>query len=344
MDKKNPKDIIDSVEHLTNIAKASIEVNDLLQEFKNLPKTNLKDIENLKNRAISHLNLSVKQYEAGLLSEQEFMFFQFYSINCLLHESSWTNGNYSEELEPLSEKMRSIEKANGLKSDEYWKIDDAPPEYQELNRQYEEILDSKLEGLVIEFAHDKVEKLFMEDRKQFEALSELGRKSIFIDDDIKRLGELVQIYEKEAEINENGRAFLSASIMLAAAMEARLIVQCSENRDEVRKILTTMGLTKKKLKSKNPLDWDLDILIDVCSSAGWLRNFETKDFLINTKNFSHSLRSTRNLVHPGVHVKKRASLEIGEQQFKNIKMAYNIVVQQFNFPNSEDQNFNASEG
>lgn len=154
--------------------------------------------------------------------------------------------------------MRSIEKEYGLKSDEYWEKGDAPPEYQDLDRQYEEILNSKLEALIIEFANDKVAKLFMEDWRQFEALVELGRKSIFIKDDIERLGELLQIYEKEAEINEQGRAYLSASIILAAAMEARLVIQCLENREEVLKILMQMGLSNKKTKIKEPTGLEIN--------------------------------------------------------------------------------------
>jgi len=113
--------------------------------------------------------------------------------------------------------------------------------------------------------------------------------------------------------------------MLAAAMEARLIVQCIQNREAVRETLLKMGLSNKNLKSKNPLNWSLDILIDVCSNAGWLPDIETHDFVFHSENIGHTLRNTRNLVHAGKHIKRKAPLALGEEQFKDTKAAYALV-------------------
>ena len=162
-------------------------------------------------------------------------------------------------------------------------------------------------------------------KAKLEALSEVGRKSVFIKDELTRLYELAGIYENESEINAKGGAYFSASVMIAAAIEARLIIHCAQNREEVRKTLLKMGLSNKKLNSKNPLNWKLNTLIEVCGNAGWLPNFETERFVFNTMNIAHTLRNTRNLVHPGRHVKRKASLTLGKEQFQYIKSAHKLL-------------------
>ena len=334
MKKDIQEEILTSIEHFTERAKASIKVEALVKEIKGVEKLNFDDTENVENRAKSYIDLTEKQYQAGLLSEEEYIFYQYYAIVSLIHETRWLNGFYSGELEPISKKMRAIEKAYSLASDEYWAKGDAPPEYQALDKEYEEVLNSKKEAKFLEFASNKVADLFVKDRSELESLSELGRRSIFVKDNIQRLKNIAIIYENESAINETGKAFFSASIMLAAAMEARLIVQCIEHREQVRETLLKMGLSNKKLKSKNPLDWNLNTLIEVCSNAGWLPNIETQDFVFISKNIGHTLRKTRNLVHPGMHVKRKAPLALGKEQFKDIKAAHKLLSKLLNWPNN----------
>jgi hypothetical protein len=333
MNEEIPEGIIDSIKHFTQRAKASIEVDKIIDEIRTLEKLDFDDVENVENRAKSYIELAERKYQAGLLSEQEYIFHQYHAIVALIHETRWMKGYYSKELNPISEKMRAIEKSYGLASDEYWAKGDAPQEYQLLDQEYENVLESKLEAEFIEFASKEVSELFIKDKSKLEALSDIGRRSIFVKDDVKRLNELAAIYESESKINEEGKAFFSASIMLAAAMEARLIVQCIENREEVRSVLLRMGLSNKKLKSKNPLDWKLNTLIEVCENTGWLPDLETDDFVFLSKMIGHTLRNTRNLVHPGMHVKRKAPLALGEEQFKDTKAAYTLVSKLLNWPN-----------
>ncbi|MCP4460819.1 MAG: hypothetical protein GY816_22770 [Cytophagales bacterium] len=114
-------------------------------------------------------------------------------------------------------------------------------------------------------------------------------------------------------------------------------VSSYKNRKVVRDTLLKMGLSNKKLKSKNPLDWKLYTLIEVCSNAGWLPDLETHDFVFSPKNISHTLRNTRNLVHPGMHVKRNAPLALGEEQFKDTKSAYALVSRRLSWPNNQIQ-------
>ncbi|MCP4491944.1 MAG: hypothetical protein GY820_32265 [Gammaproteobacteria bacterium] len=230
MNKDIPEAIVESIKHFSERAKASVEVEKIVDEIRALEKLDFDNIENVENRAKTYIEMAEKQYQAGLLSEQEYTFHQYHAIVSLIHETRLMNGSYAVELDPISKKMRATEKAHGLSSDQYWAKGDAPKEYQALDQEYEQVLETKLESEFIEFASKKVSDLFITDRSKLEALSEIGRRSIFINDEINRLNELANIYELESKINEEGKVYFSASIMLAAAMEARLIIQCIKNR------------------------------------------------------------------------------------------------------------------
>lgn len=325
MNNEIPKEIVESIKHFNARAEGSIRVDTLSDEIRKLKKLDFDDLSNVELRAKSHIELTEAKYRAGLISEQQYIFDQYYAVVNLIHETRWLNGYYSDDLEPINQKMREIEKIYGLKPDEYWAKGDAPEEYQALKEEYEKVLEVKLESEFLEFATDDVSKLFLVDRDHLETFREIGRKSIYIKDEVKRLSELANIYEDESEINVKGKAFFSASIMLAAAIEARLIIHCLIHKDEVTQTLLKMGLSSKKLKSKNPLDWNLNTLIEVCGNAGWLPNFETEKFIFNTINIGHTLRNTRNLVHPGLHVKRNAALALGEEQFKDIMASHKLL-------------------
>ncbi len=333
MDNSVPDAIIESIRHFDKRAKASVKHDALIEELKKLEKLDFDDLKNVEIRAKSYIELAQLKYQAGLISEQEYIFHQYHSIVSLIHETRWMQGNYSVQLDPISNKMRDIEKKYGLADDEYWKRGDAPPEYQVLDEEYNAVLDSRLRSEFLEFASDDVAEMFSGNRDKLDSLSEIGRKSIFVKDEVGRLNELVALYESEAEVNEIGSAFYSASIMLAAAMESRLIIQSIENRDAVRETLLKMGLSNKKLKSKNPLDWKLNTLLEVCAVSGWLPNIETDDFVFNSKNIGHTLRNTRNLVHPGMHIKRNAALTVGREQYKDMKAAYSLVSELLKSPN-----------
>lgn len=325
MDKNIPDVIIESIRHFHKRAKAAIEHDVLIEELEKLEKIDFDDLKNIETKAKSYIELAQLKYKAGLVSEQEYIFHQYHSVVSLVHETRWLQGVYSDQLDPISKKMRAVEKSYGLTDDEYWKRGDAPPEYQVLDEEYNAILDSKLRSEFLEFASEDVAEMFSDNRDKHDSLSEVGRKSIFVNDEVERLSVLASLYESEAEADEAASSFYSASIMLAAAMESRLIIQCIENRNEVRETLLKMGLSNSKLKSKNPLDWKLNTLLEVCAVSGWLPNVETDDFVFSSKNIGHTLRNTRNLVHPGMHVKRKSALAVGREQYKDMKAAHSLV-------------------
>ena len=328
------EDIAETLNHFSERVKTSHEARELAEKFRLSRGLDFNDLDSVKRRAQSLIVLTEKRYQAGLLSEQERMSYIYYAVADLIHETKWMNGYYSSDLDPISQKMRAIEKLHGLSNYQYWKKGDAPSEYQLLDKEYEKILDLKLEAEFIEFAPRELSDLFISDKEAFETLSEIGRRSIFLKDDIDRLSELSSIYEAEANKCEGVAAYFSASITLAAAMEARLLVQCLENRETVADVFLRMKRDGEvRGKSANPLDWSLQTLIEVCARSGWLPNVEARDFVLLSQNIAHVVRNARNLVHPGQHVKRRASLSLGREQFKDIKAAYGLVQNLLRAPN-----------
>lgn len=326
MNEKNiPQDLSDSLNHIVRRLNAKRDLDDFLEANDIPEEIDFNNLEELKKRAVFYVKLSEHSHSAGLSSQADFLFHQYHAIETLIHEPRWMAGFYSDELSPIEKKMKSIEMEHGLKDEEYWRKGDAPAEYQNLEREYSDVLDANLENLVKEYASEKTLTMYLSDKVKFEAEVELGRKSIFHKSEVQRLTELVQIYEQESEICSNVGVYFSAAILLATALEATLIILCLENRLIVRDTLGRMGLTGRKVKSKNPVDWRLDRLIEVCDNAKLLHNLEIQELVFSSKDIGHALRQSRNLVHPGRYIKSNASLSFGAEQFKDIKVAYILI-------------------
>src|SRR5690242_19112330 len=120
MNNKIPAEIVKSIKHFNARAEVTIRVDTISDEIRKLNKLDLDDLNNVELRAKSYIALAEAKYQAGLISEQEYIFTQYYAVVNLIHETRWLNGYYSDDLEPINIKLRKIEKNYGLKPDEYW--------------------------------------------------------------------------------------------------------------------------------------------------------------------------------------------------------------------------------
>jgi hypothetical protein len=85
-------------------------------------------------------------------------------------------------------------------------------------------------------------------------------------------------------------AHLSAVIMMGSIIEGVLLHKAEHNMKAVNR---AKAAPKEKTGAVKPIqDWSLSSLIDVAHEAGWLQG--------DVKRFSHSLRESRNIVHPYV--------------------------------------------
>jgi hypothetical protein len=144
--------------------------------------------------------------KAGNMSYGEYIFSAGHCA-IYLHQSRMLSGHYEAELKPITDKMRAIEAAHGLKEDHYWLVDDAPSEYRVLSRQYDLVLDQHIEHVMREIGLDDVADLFRDDRRAFDAAFEQGRCAFFHRDNIRNaVAGLVLQYSNEARLAEESKA------------------------------------------------------------------------------------------------------------------------------------------
>ncbi|MCD8455263.1 MULTISPECIES: hypothetical protein [Tenacibaculum] len=318
---------LDILDNFIIEAEKSIETEKLAKEFKKIGKIDFKNFYNVEKRAKLFLKISESLYLSSKISINEFFYYQNHAIEGLMFESKVSEGHYKSELQPIEDEIEKVKEKHNLKPDEYWLIDEVPPEYQTLNEQYEKVLDNKIEDLFREFASAKPLASFLNEKEIFEKIVEIGRKSVFVKDETDRLTELNIIYKKEADLSESAKAFLSASILLGSIIETKMIIKCLENPDKVKAVVREIKSNKGKIniKSNKPTDWNLNALIEVSKKCNWLPNIETEKFVFSTENICHFIRNIRNLVHPGNHIKKASSLTLSENNFKKIKNSYELI-------------------
>ncbi|MFK5891368.1 MAG: hypothetical protein QM486_11630 [Flavobacteriaceae bacterium] len=313
------KELLDIIAIFISKAESSDKTKQLAINLKNTGS------DNTENKAILFLKISELLYNSSEFSREEYYFYQWFSIECLIFESRVINNFYDSELKPITKKMNLIEKKYGLETDEYWTKDEYPLEYQKLNDDYERVLNTNTELLYKEYASKEIYDQYINNNIEFNKIAEKGRISKHIKDEIERLIELSNVYQKEAEISERNGAFLASTILLGSAIETKMIIKCLRNTNEIKTTIRKMGIPNKQIKSKNPLDWTLNTLIKVCDKCEWLPNIESEKYTFSTNDISHFLRLTRNLVHPGIIIKKEKKLALDSQKFSKIKESYKLI-------------------
>lgn len=326
-----------AISHFQRRAEKALALEKLLAETDFPEKLDLNDLPALERRARLYISIAQARYDASEISEHELLFHKCFAIENQVHESRWSNGVYEASLNPISEKMKAVEKAHGLADDEFWLKSDAPEDYRILSAEYDKEMENKLLETFVEFGADDLKNLYLGNREEFDRLHHIGGKSIFLKGDKARLQFLASSYEDEAERAEQAGAFLAASVMLGSAIETRLIVSCLDNEQKIKETLDKLQLTSKELKSKNPVTWSLDTLIKVCSTAGWVPDYKVGGFTFSGSKMAEFLRSTRNQVHPKVKLKKSKGLVMGLEQFKDIRSAHSLLSSSLNWPNKQKQ-------
>ena len=324
MKKEIPKEVREAIQHFQERAEKSLALEELLKTKPFPTKVDFGDLPALEDRAKLFIEIARARFDAGEISEHELTFHRCYAIEVQVHEARWTNGVYDDVLGPISEKMKAVEKKHGLADDEYWPVSDAPEEYLELSREYDKAMESKLLEAFCEFGAEDLKEIYINDPEKFHMLHDAGRVAVFQHDEKAKLLSIAIHYENEARASEEAGAYSAASVMLGSAIETRLILTCLENESQVRTTLAKLGLTNSVLKSKNPITWSLENLINVCVSAGWIPNYETEKFVFSGEAIIKFLKSSRNQVHPKRKLKDRGVV-IGNEQFKDIKYAHQLL-------------------
>ncbi len=122
-----------------------------------------------------------------------------------------------------------------------------------------------------------------------------------------RLIEVTTFYVAEARRCTKSRAYLAASIMEAAALEAALQAMCCIYPGDVKR--TAVYRHKHFRGSRNKaLEFSLNELINIAAEIGWFPSTTIKygTRKTNLAELAHQSRLIRNLVHPGVWARERS--------------------------------------
>jgi len=107
-----------------------------------------------------------------------------------------------------------------------------------------------------------------------------------------RLAEILAGRWNDAQRCVDAGVHLSAIIMMGSVLEGVLLSKAESSPATVYKAVAAPK-DKSTGKPRALHDWPLSSLIDVAHEVGWLQG--------DVKRFSHSLRESRNIVHPYFH-------------------------------------------
>ena len=131
---EHTKELRQALEHSDRRAAGSIALQEALADLQRLPRRDRSNKSNREARARAQVSLAHAMYAAGRVTRAEYFYILTMPLISLVHESRWTEGEYDEDLKPISDRMKQIETAHGLAKEEFWPPGVGPPEYQALNR------------------------------------------------------------------------------------------------------------------------------------------------------------------------------------------------------------------
>lgn len=269
----------------------------------------------------SKVNFSHAMYIARKISFQELVFLVSHEVDAFHWEM--IRLKKFPELEEISAQMFAIERAHGLREDQYWTIRDAPIEYQKLTKQWNLAEDQRLFEILNQFGAKEVASVFRDEREKFRALQERGRRSFFHKEEkIESLIDVVKRYENEAQVAATAGAYTAAIMLLGAALEGLLLLRCLRSKRKALKIVK--GLPKQIRPKQLEIfeKWTLDVLIRTCLEAGWLPPMETPEIRIHPAGLAQRLREIRNYIHPGKISVEKPWVEIEKRDFQDVEAIY----------------------
>ncbi len=74
----------------------------------------------------------------------------------------------------ISSEMQRIERAHGLTEDEYWTLDEAPPDWRALSEEWDRRDDAIQIATLRALGHDDIADLLAKDRREFEGAGAVG--------------------------------------------------------------------------------------------------------------------------------------------------------------------------
>jgi hypothetical protein len=320
----NDKRIEAAFEALEERAIATAALPEVVQEMRR-ERLN-KDQERWKDAGVAtrRVQSAIAMYRARRVSFSEYAFLVASAAEGVC-DGRISAGSYSD-IEQVSEEMRAIEVAHGLKAKEFWRVEDAPSQYRELSVKWDQVADEHFAATLDELEGYDVGTLFKNDRGEFDRVRERGRRSFFHKGEfISALKDTVVRYEHEARAAASIKAFTAGVILLGAAVEGLLLLRCLRSRVKASRAAAKLPRKKRPQHVAAPATWTFDTLIHVCLQAGWLPEIETPSIGVRPDGLAHLLRQMRNFVHPGNVSAQRPWIEVDGRDFSDAETVYTTL-------------------
>jgi hypothetical protein len=114
----------------------------------------------------------------GTISFDAVAYFAGRFLECISFHSSTCDA----EMLRISDEMRRIEKVHGLHEDESWSLDEAPPEWLDLNKAWDQRDDAIKIATLRALGHEDLADLVAKDPREFEGAGAVGYHELWGDD------------------------------------------------------------------------------------------------------------------------------------------------------------------
>ncbi len=262
-------------------------------------------------------------YMARLISREEYVFYAVYPVENLFNDR--LTKDY--DIIRINKAIEEIKIQYRLKPDEYWAVGDGPPEYKQLNTEYEDTSDRIFLKTLYEFELGEFANLIEENPEEFDRLRERGRRAIFHGDELpSALSDIVVHYEEDAKRAAAAEAYSAAIVSLGAGLEGLLLLRCLRSKCKASRIARNLKRGKQPRYPEDILTWTFDNLIQVCFTAKWLPSVSTSYAKYSSAGLADLLRKMRNYVHPGRYAKEKPWCEISKRDYNDAYAIYIILL------------------
>lgn len=220
--------------------------------------------------------------------------------------------------------------AEGLNEGRWFRGDydrDLPsPRKDPSGRRYAEVLDRKLYGVFEELGEKEVSELWRTRRSDYDTLREQGRRYYFHADELRLALRyaVTDAFDAARDAAAHG-GFRAAVTLLGSALEGLLLERCLRSPRKARAAADALPRRLRARANGEFTSWSFEVLIEVCSSAGWLRRISTPTRVYHPEGLAHSLRAMRNWIHPGREAKLRPWQSVYEKDYSVAVALYQAV-------------------
>ena len=314
----------DSFREIETRAIASSLLPDLAEEQRQAHAAREADHWKDPKAAKRRIALAQALYLARRTSLQDYVFAAAHAVESV-HEGRLMDHAYPE-IETISVRMRKVEQAHGLSSDQYWLRHVGPESYDRLSRRWDRAVEKRLRETYAELEGQLAYRLFNEKPEEFERLRERGRRAIFHRDALEQsIADTVRRYEHEARASANAGAYTAAVTLLGAALEGLLVLRCLKSPEKASSFATALPARQRPKDRSAPSTWSLETLVEVCLAAGWLPSIRTEALVLKPAAMAHQLRKMRNNIHPGRVCRDRPWIEMEHRDFEDADAIYTTL-------------------